>query len=112
MARLVAPGGHVFSYDPAGQTRALLARSKQANRAENLHVIAAALSDGERGSSFFQIVALHHLTFAGSSELNSLVGGDPEAIVKVTSLDAETASAVGATSISSRSVPKARRSHP
>src|SRR5262252_3865467 len=33
MARLVGPTGHVFSYEPASQTRALLERSKQANRA-------------------------------------------------------------------------------
>src|SRR5665213_2225798 len=43
IARLVGPDGQVFSYEPATETRRLLAISKAENGADNLHIIAAAL---------------------------------------------------------------------
>jgi FkbM family methyltransferase len=81
IARLVGPGGQVFAYEPATETRRLLGLSKAKNSADNLHIIAAALSDGEREG---------HLVTAASSELNALDSssgsGEP---VRITSLDAE-----------------------
>src|SRR5258707_9420693 len=40
MARLVGPEGQVFAYEPATETRRLLAISKAKNGADNLHIIA------------------------------------------------------------------------
>jgi FkbM family methyltransferase len=80
MARLVGPEGQVFAYEPATETRRLLAVSKAKNGADNLHIIAAALSDGEREG---------HLVLASSSELNTLDGSGPGERVRITSLDAE-----------------------
>lgn len=80
MARLVGPDGHVFSYEPASETQRLLKISKKKNRANNLHVIGAALSDGEREG---------HLVLGSSSELNTLDGSGPGESVQITSLDAE-----------------------
>jgi FkbM family methyltransferase len=80
MARLVGPEGQVFAYEPATETRRLLTVSKAGNGADNLHIIAAALSDGEREG---------HLVLAASSELNSLDGTGPGETVRITSLDAE-----------------------
>jgi FkbM family methyltransferase len=80
MARLVGPEGQVFAYEPASETRRLLAISKEKNGADNLHIIAAALSDGEREG---------HLVLGTSSELNTLDGSGPGESVHVTSLDAE-----------------------
>src|ERR1700730_14433256 len=40
MARLVGPEGKVFAYEPASETRRLLAISKEKNGAENLQIIA------------------------------------------------------------------------
>jgi FkbM family methyltransferase len=80
IARLVGPEGQVFSYEPATETRRLLAVSKAKNGADNLHIIAAALSDGEREG---------HLVLAASSELNTLDGSGPGESVRITSLDAE-----------------------
>ncbi|CAN5223190.1 hypothetical protein BH10PSE11_BH10PSE11_12620 [soil metagenome] len=80
MARIVGPDGHVFSYEPASETRRLLKISKKKNRANNLHIIEAALSDGERDG---------HLVLGSSSELNTLEGTGPGETVKITSLDAE-----------------------
>lgn len=82
IARLVGPDGHVFSYEPASETGRLLKISKKKNRANNLHVIAAALSDGEREG---------HLVLGTSSELNTLDGSGPGETVRITSLDAEEA---------------------
>src|SRR3984957_4714418 len=65
MARLVGPEGQVFAYEPATETRRLLALSKAKNCADNLHIIAAALSDGEREG---------HLVLETLSELNALGG--------------------------------------
>ncbi|MBI3700281.1 MAG: FkbM family methyltransferase [Afipia sp.] len=79
-ARMVGPTGQVYAYEPASETRRMLEASRKKNRSINLHVIAAALSDGEREGKLF---------LGASSELNSLEGsGDSEAI-KITSLDAE-----------------------
>jgi FkbM family methyltransferase len=80
IARLVGPQGQVFAYEPASETRRLLEISKASNGADNLHIIAAALSDGEREG---------HLVLAASSELNTLEGSGPGERVQITSLDAE-----------------------
>ena len=80
MARLVGPGGQVFAYEPASETRRLLALGKAENGADNLHIIAAALSDGEREG---------HLVLTPLSEFNSLQGSGPGESVQITSLDAE-----------------------
>jgi FkbM family methyltransferase len=80
MAELVGPEGQVFSYEPASETRRLLAISKAKNGSDNLHIIAAALSDGEREG---------HLVLGTSSELNTLHGSGPGESVRITSLDAE-----------------------
>jgi FkbM family methyltransferase len=80
IARLVGPEGQVFAYEPATETRRLLAISKARNGADNLHIVAAALSDGEREG---------HLVLAASSELNTLDGSGPGERVRITSLDAE-----------------------
>lgn len=80
IARLVGPDGEVFSYEPASETRRMLNLSKKKNRANNLHVIATALSDGEREG---------HLTLGMSSELNTLGGSGPGENVQISSLDAE-----------------------
>jgi len=80
IARLVGPEGQVFSYEPASETRRLLATSKARNGAGNLHIIAAALSDSEREG---------HLVLGASSELNTLDGSGPGESVRITSLDAE-----------------------
>jgi FkbM family methyltransferase len=80
IARLVGPEGQVFAYEPASETRRLLAISKAENSADNLHIVAAALSDGEREG---------HLVLAASSEQNTLGGSGPGERVQITSLDAE-----------------------
>jgi FkbM family methyltransferase len=80
MARQVGRDGKVFGYEPATETCRLLALSKTKNRADNLHIIAAALSDGERGG---------RLVLGASSELNTLQGSGPGEPVRITSLDAE-----------------------
>ncbi|SDS06177.1 FkbM family methyltransferase [Bradyrhizobium canariense] len=80
MARLVGPKGQVFSYEPATATCRLLEISKAENGADNLHVIPAALSDGEREG---------HLVLGASSELHTLEGDGPGESVRITSLDAE-----------------------
>ena len=80
MARLVGPEGQVFAYEPSSETCRLLALSKAKNGADNLHIIAAALSDGEREG---------HLVLGISSELNTLDGTGPGESVRVTSLEAE-----------------------
>ena len=80
IARQVGPDGQVFAYEPASETRRLLNISKKKNRARNLHIIAEALSDGEREG---------HLVLGVSSELNTLVGSGPGENVRITSLDME-----------------------
>jgi FkbM family methyltransferase len=79
-ARLVGPDGQVFSYEPATETRRLLAISKAENNLNNLHIVAAALSDSKREG---------HLFLAASSELNTLHGSGSSERVQITSLDAE-----------------------
>src|SRR5580692_3774836 len=63
MARLLAPGGQVFSYEPSSETRRLLERNRALNQATNLHVMAVAVSErpGEA-----------RLVFGASSEMNRL----------------------------------------
>jgi FkbM family methyltransferase len=68
MARLVAPRGQVFAYEPGSEARDLLEKSRDRNGADNLHVIAAALSDTERHG---------RLVIGASSELNQLDGSAP-----------------------------------
>lgn len=80
MARAVGPHGHVFAYEPGSEPRAMLERSRAVNRADNLHVIAAAVSDAPREAQ---------LALGWSSELNSLGGSGPGETVQVTCLDAE-----------------------
>jgi FkbM family methyltransferase len=85
MARLVAPDGGVFSYEPASEPRRLLERSRILNQAANLHVLAAALSDRPREGQ---------LVLGASSELNSLGGSGssgtaPSERVQITCLDLE-----------------------
>jgi hypothetical protein len=60
----------------------LLEISRQFNQADNLEIIAVALSDGERQG---------HLVYGASSELNSLGSGGPGEDVRITSLDREEA---------------------
>jgi len=80
IARLVGPDGQVFAYEPSTETCRRLGLSKEKNRADNLHIIAAALSDGEREG---------HLVLGSSSELNTLDGSGPGESVRITSLEAE-----------------------
>jgi FkbM family methyltransferase len=82
MAQQVAPGGHVIAYEPASESRRLLDISRAFNKASNLEVVAAALSDGERRG---------HLGFGASSEYNSLGSDAPGEDVRITSLDHEDA---------------------
>jgi FkbM family methyltransferase len=82
MARLVAPDGHVTAYEPASEPRQLLEISRRLNAADNLEIVAAALSDEERQG---------HLAFGASSELNSLGGAGPGERIRVTCLDREAA---------------------
>ena len=86
LARRVGPLGRVFAYEPGSAPRALLRKSAELNRCDNLEVIAAALSDGEREG---------RLAGGSSSEYGSLGGvgagqdgGDGES-VQVTTLDLE-----------------------
>jgi FkbM family methyltransferase len=80
IARLVGPAGQVFAYEPAAETCRLLALSKTKNSADNLHIVAAAVSDSEREG---------HLVLADWSELNALGDSGTGERVKITSLDAE-----------------------
>ena len=82
MARLVGPGGRVFSYEPGVEARTLLERSRALNDFRNLEIIGAALSDGEREGS---------LAFAASSELRALSTAETGEPVRITSLDLESA---------------------
>jgi FkbM family methyltransferase len=79
IARLVGPRGDVFAYEPGSEPRRLLEISRDRNRAGNLHVMAAALSDSEADG---------HLASGTSSELSRL-GGGPGEPVRITFLDAE-----------------------
>jgi FkbM family methyltransferase len=89
VARLVAPHGQVFAYEPGSAARVFLEKSRVRNNAGNLHVIAAALSDTERCG---------HLVLGASSELNRLDhsgpgenGNEPGEPVQIACLDAEDA---------------------
>lgn len=80
MARAVGPHGHVFAYEPGSEARRMLEHSRGVNRADNLHVITAAVSDSPREG---------RLALGASSELNSLGGDGPGEIVQITCLDRE-----------------------
>ncbi len=80
MARLVGPDGRIFSYEPGGEARELLERSRALNDLGNLEIISAAVSDSEREG---------HLAYAASSELRALGTADAGEPVPVTTLDAE-----------------------
>src|SRR5262249_44145827 len=82
MARLVAPGGRVFAYEPGGEARTLLEGSRKANGLGNLEVVGQALSDGARDG---------HLAFAASTELRALGSAGTGERVRITSLDLESA---------------------
>jgi FkbM family methyltransferase len=82
MARLVGPGGCVFSYEPGAEARALFEQSRGLNSLSNLEIIGAALSDSDREG---------HLGFAASSELRALETAGTGEPVHITSLDAEAA---------------------
>jgi FkbM family methyltransferase len=80
LARRVGPHGMVFAYEPGAEPRAFLAESRTINRADNLHLIAAAVSDRPREG---------RLVHGSSSELNSLEGDGPGEDIWITSLDTE-----------------------
>jgi FkbM family methyltransferase len=80
MARLVGPGGRVFSYEPGSEARAFLERSRELNDLKNLEISASALSDSDREG---------HLAFAASSEMRALGAAGTGEPVHITSLDAE-----------------------
>jgi len=82
MARQVAPDGRVVAYEPGSEPRRLLEISRQLNQANNLEIVAAALSDGERQG---------RLVFGASSELGSLGSFGSGEDVRITSLDREEA---------------------
>jgi len=82
MAHMVGVGGHIFSYEPGSQARALLDDSKRINGLVNLEIIGSAVSDGRREG---------HLAFAGSSELRALGPAGSGESVQITSLDLESA---------------------
>jgi FkbM family methyltransferase len=84
MARCVGTNGKVYAFEPASEPRALLHKSCEANRAENLVITGAALSNRPRQG---------RLLFGTSSELNKLEerpdGAEPGETVPITSLDHE-----------------------
>ena len=80
MARLVGQMGQVFAYEPGSETRALLERSRELNKATNLQISPFALSDSAREG---------RLVFGGSSELNALGDSGAGETVRITSLDSE-----------------------
>ena len=82
LARRVGPAGKVYAYEPASEPRRLLEKSREINRAHNLTIVAAALSDRPRQA---------HLVPAASSELHSLSDSGAGESVSVTSLDEEDA---------------------
>lgn len=82
MARLVSPNGRVFSYEPGGEARTLLERSRDANGLTNLEVVGMALSDSAREG---------HLEAAASTELRALSYSGAGEPVRITSLDLENA---------------------
>ena len=83
LARRIGPHGMVFAYEPGSEPRSLLERSRAINLADNLQVIAAAVSDRPREGQ---------LVLGKTSELNRLEGAGPAENIWITSLDAEDAS--------------------
>jgi FkbM family methyltransferase len=82
LARRVGPAGKVYAYEPASEPRRLLEKSRQANSADNLHIVAAAVSDRPRQARLLAGI---------SSELHSLSEGGEGESVSVTTLDEEDA---------------------
>jgi len=82
MARRVSPGGIVVAYEPGSEAGALQHISRALNGADNLEIVAAALSDGERRG---------RLAAGASSELNTLGASGAGEDIRVTSLDHEAA---------------------
>jgi FkbM family methyltransferase len=82
MARLVGPGGRVFSYEPGTEARTFLEQSRALNDLGNLEIIGMALSDSAREGN---------LGFAVSSELRALGEAGAGETVRITSLDLEEA---------------------
>jgi FkbM family methyltransferase len=80
LARCTGPHGHVYAYEPASEPRTKLERSRDVNRADNLHIFSAAVSDSPREG---------RLVLGASSELNSLEGSGPSETIRITCLDAE-----------------------
>jgi FkbM family methyltransferase len=80
IARLVAPDGRVFAYEPASEPRQMLERSRSLGEFHNLTIEASALTD-RRGSA--------RLARAASSELSTLAGAGEGEEVELTTLDAE-----------------------
>jgi FkbM family methyltransferase len=92
MARLVAPGGQVFAYEPGSAARALLEKSRDRSGSGNLQFIAAALSDSERDGYLVLGASseLSHLDECGTGEHGQET--EPGEPVRITCLDAENAS--------------------
>jgi FkbM family methyltransferase len=82
MSRLVGPSGHVFAYEPGSEAGSFLHRSRDINKADNLKILAKALSDRKRTG---------RLLFGHSSELNTLGEVGSGETVDITSLDDEDA---------------------
>lgn len=80
IARRVAPGGQVFAYEPASETRAYLGKSRERNGLRNLHILPCALSDRPREG---------RLAFSDTSELHQLGDEGAGETVAITSLDEE-----------------------
>ena len=82
IARLIGPGGRIFSYEPGSEARALLESSCALNHFQNVEIIGLAISDSPREG---------HLTFAASSELRALGKAGIGESVQITTLDVESA---------------------
>jgi FkbM family methyltransferase len=82
MARLVGPGGQVFSYEPGAEARTFLESSRTLGGLKNLEIVGVALSDSAKEGD---------LAFAGSTELRTLGPPGSGERIRITSLDLESA---------------------
>ena len=82
LSRFVGKTGRIWAYEPGSEARNLLERSRVRNRADNLQILPAALSDTARDG---------HLKFGASSELNALGDDGPGERIQVSSMDIESA---------------------